>query len=67
MNLSLHKLFVFGWFSLMTVISAFLIAEYQFFRTQAYQLEKLKDNYSQHIALLKQRMQDPSYTDVKKK
>ncbi len=56
MNISLNKLLVVSWFSVMTIISGFLVAEYQFFRAQALQLEQLKDDYSQHIALLKKRM-----------
>lgn len=71
MNVSLNKLLVFGWFGVMTVISGFLVAEYQFFRAQALQLEQLKDDYSQHIALLKKRMYHynelPETGELKKK
>jgi murein DD-endopeptidase MepM/ murein hydrolase activator NlpD len=68
MNMPLHKLLLMSWCGIMIVVSGFLVAEYRFFKVQAQQLEQLKDDYAQHIALLKKRMLEyPENEEVKKK
>jgi murein DD-endopeptidase MepM/ murein hydrolase activator NlpD len=45
-----------GWCTIMTVVSGFLVAEYRFFKSKAQQLEQLKGDYAQHLAILKKRV-----------
>lgn len=53
MEISFNKLLIIFWCSTMTVISGFLVAEYQFFKNQTVELEQLKDDYANYIIALK--------------
>lgn len=51
--MSLNKLFFVVWCIVLTIITAFLVREYYYFKHQAHELSQLKDDYSTYVLALK--------------